>query len=177
MAVSKSTRPSTSDTNQILHTILKSNQVNSDREQSWSRALVHSDAGDPSLRFPVYDCLCQINVHAQGLVDALRLVSGKFSINQTWAVYQESLVQYVRAAATRNILDAMSEVEHTEAWLFQTLQHQEEKKFVDPDDVYSEVRDREAERAQQGLSPRIEFIDTKPKTSSESEAAKPKNTG
>ncbi|HTF67384.1 MAG TPA: hypothetical protein VK638_32365, partial [Edaphobacter sp.] len=69
------------------------------------------------------------------------------------------------------------EVEHTEAWLFQTLQHQEEKKFVDPDDVYFEVRDREAERGKQGLSPRIEFLDTKPKTSPESKVAEPKNTG
>jgi hypothetical protein len=177
MAVSKSTRPSNSDTNQILRTILKSNQVNSDREHGWSRALVHSEAGDPPLRFPVYECLYRINVHAQGLVDALRVVSDKFSINQTWAVYQQALVQCVRAAATRNIMDAMSEVEHTEAWLFQTLQHQEEKKFADPDDVYFEVRDREEERAKQGLSPRVEFIEAKAKTSPESKVTEPKNTG
>jgi len=176
MAVSKSTRPSTSGTNQILQRILKSNQVCSDREKSWSRALTHSETGDPPLRFPVYECLYQINVHAQGLVDALRTVSEKFSINQTWAVYQESLVQYVRAAATRNIMDAMSEVEHTEAWLFQTLQHREEKRFSDPDDVYFAVRDREAERAKRGLPARIQFLDTKPKSPARSKPAKPANS-
>jgi hypothetical protein len=177
MAVSKSTRPSTSDTNQILRKILESNQVCSGREQSWSRALANTGTGDPPLRFPVYECLYQINVHAQGLVDALRTVSDRFSINQTWSVYQQSLVQYVRAAATRNIMDAMSEVEHTEAWLFQTLQHREEKKFRDPDDVYFEVRDREAERVKRGLSPRIRFLDEKTKAQSRPKPSKSKNSG
>jgi len=177
MAVSKSTRPSTFDTNQILRKILKSNRVSSDREQSWSRALVHSETGDPPVRFPIYECLYQINVHAQGLIDVLKTTSDKFSINQSLTVYQQSLVQYVRAAATRNIMDAMSEVEHAEAWLFQTLQHQEEKKFTDPDDVYFEVRDREAERAKEGLPPRIEFLETKPKTPPQFKPAKPRNSG
>ncbi|MGC2161337.1 MAG: hypothetical protein WA634_05490 [Silvibacterium sp.] len=176
MAVSKSTRPSTSDTNQILRKILQSNQVCSDREQTWSRALAHSGTGDPPLRFPVYECLYRINVHAHGLVDTLRTVSNRFSINQTWSVYQQSLVQYVRAAATRNIMDAMAEVEHTEAWLFQTLQHREEKKFRDPDDVYFEVRDREAERVKQGFPPRIRFVTEKAEAKSQSKPAKSKNS-
>jgi hypothetical protein len=177
MAVSKSTRPSPSGTNQILQKILKSNQVCSDREQGWSRALTYSETGDPPLRFPVYECLYQINVHAQGLVDALRTVSEKFTINQTWALYQESLVQYVRAAATRTIMDAMSEVEHTEAFLFQTLQHREEKRFSDPDDVYFAVRDREAERANRGLPPRVQFLDQKPNKKSQPKPVKPTNSG
>jgi hypothetical protein len=176
MAVSKSTRASTSDTNQILRKILESNQVCSGREQSWSRALTQSETGDPPLRFPVYECLYQINVHAQGLVDTLRMVSERFSINQTWSVYQQSLVQYVRAAATRNIMDAMAEVEHTEAWLFQTLQHREEKEFRDPDDVYFEVRDREAERVKRGLPPRIRFVAEKAEAKSRSQTAKSKNS-
>jgi hypothetical protein len=176
MAVSKSTRPSTSDTNQILREILQSNQVCSDREQSWSRALVHTETGDPPLRFPVYEHLYQINVHAQQLVNALRAVDKTFSINQTWSLYQQSLVQYVRAAATRNIMDAMAEVEHTEAFLFQALQYREEKKFYDPDDVYFEVRDREAERVQQGLPPRIQFLDEEPKVEPSSKPANPKNS-
>jgi hypothetical protein len=176
MAVSKRTRPSTSDTNQILKGILESNTVTSNREQGWSQALLHTETGDPPLRFPVYECLYRINVHAQGLVDALRTVSDRFSINQTWSVYQQSLVQYVRAAATRNIMDAMAEVEHTEAWLFQTLQHREEKKFRDPDDVYFEVRDREAERVKQGLPPRIRFVAEKAEARSRSKTAKSKNS-
>jgi hypothetical protein len=65
----------------------------------------------------VYACLYRINVHAQELVDALRDVSGKFSVDLGWHVYQEALVQYVRASATRSILTAMTEIEHTEAWV------------------------------------------------------------
>lgn len=161
MAVSKNTRRSDPDTNQILKDILQSNKVSADREQDWSRALLQTETGDPPLRFPVYEHLYQINLRAQQLVDALSAVSDTFSINQTWLVYQQSLVQYVRAIATRNILTEMTEIEHTEAWLFQTQRGIEEKKFSDPDDVYFDVRDREAERVQQGLPPRIRFLDEK----------------
>ena len=174
MAVSKNTRRSDSDTNQILKNILQSNKVSADREQDWSRALQHTETGDPPLRFPIYEHLYQINVHAQQLVDALRTVSDTFSINQTWSVYQQSLIQYVRATVTRNILTAMTEIEHTEAWLFQTQRGLEEKKFSDPDDVYFDVRDREAERIQQGLPPRIRFLDQKPEAKVRPKPAKPK---
>lgn len=173
MAVSKNTRRSDSDTNQVLKEILQSNKVSADREQGWSQALRHTETGDPPLRFPVYEHLYQINVYAQYLVDALRAASEKFTINQSWSVYQQSLVKYVRAADTRNILTEMTEIEHTEAWLFQTLRDREEKKFYDPDDVYFEVRDREAERVQQGLPPRVQFLEEKPKAKPPSEPDKP----
>jgi hypothetical protein len=173
MAVSKNTRRSDSDTNQSLKEILQSNKISANREQCWSRALLHTETGDPPLRFPIYEHLYQININAQALVDALRAVSDKFTLNQTWSVYHQSLVQYVRAAAARNILTEMTEIEHTEAWLFQTLRDREEKKFYDPDDVYFEVRDREAERTQQGLPPRIHFLDEEPKTKPPSEPDKP----
>jgi hypothetical protein len=55
----------------------------------------------------------------------------------------------------------MSEIEHTEAWVFQSQRHVEEKKLYDPDDVYFHVREREVERINQGLAPRIEFLDEK----------------
>jgi hypothetical protein len=176
MAVSKSTRRSTPDTNQSLKDIFRSSQVSADREQAWSRVLLHSETGDPPLRFPVYEHLYQINVHAQQLVSALRAVSDQFSINQTWSVYQQALVQYVRAASTRNILEAMAMTEHTESWLFQTQRNLEEKKFYDPDDIYYHVRDREAERPQQGLPPRIQFLNEEPGVKQpDSKAAKPRS--
>jgi len=55
----------------------------------------------------------------------------------------------------------MSEIEHTESWLFQSQRHIEEKKLYDPDDVYFHVREREVERINQGLPLRIEFLDEK----------------
>jgi hypothetical protein len=98
------------------------------------------------------------------MIDALRSVSERFSIDETWSTYQQALVQFVRASASRNILAAMTEIEHTEAWLFETQRKLEEKKFLDPEDVYYHVRDREEERAQEGLPPRVQFIDEEPET-------------
>jgi hypothetical protein len=44
-------------------------------------------------------------------------------------------------------------------YLSQSLRHVEEKKLYDPDDVYLQVREREVERINQGLIPRIQFLD------------------
>jgi len=84
------------------------------------------------------------------------------ALNRETSVYHQSLIQYVRAASSRELLDSMSEIEHTEAWLFQSQRHVEERKLYDPDDVYFHVREREVERTNQGLPPRIEFLDEKP---------------
>jgi hypothetical protein len=120
----------------------------------WIRRPVTVRYGSPST-----SSLYLINTAAQQLIDALRSASERFSIDETWSTYQQALVQFVRASASRNILAAMTEIEHTEAWLFETQRKLEEKKFLDPDDVYYHVRDREAERAQRGLPPRIQFLD------------------
>jgi hypothetical protein len=56
------------------------------------------------------------------------------------------------------ILTAMTEIEQTEAFLFHAQRQLEEKKFVDPDDVYFKVREREDERKKQGLPPRVRFL-------------------
>ena len=53
----------------------------------------------------------------------------------------------------------MAGVEQTEAWLHQSQRRVEEEKLRDPDDVYISVRQREAERLRQRLSPRIQFLD------------------
>ena len=104
MAVSKSTRRPTRDTNESLREIFNTSPITKQREQDWIHALVHSETGDPPLRFPVYSALYQINTAAQQLVDALRTVSERFSLDQTWSVYGQALVQYVRASASRNIV-------------------------------------------------------------------------
>lgn len=159
MAVSKNTRRSTTDTNEPLKQIFRQSQVSKDREKAWIHALLHSETGDPPLRFPVYSSLYLINTAAQQLVDALRTVSERFSIDETWSTYQQALVQSVRASASRNILATMAEIELTEAWLFEAQCKIEEEKFRDPDELYLQVREREEERAQQGFPPRIRFLD------------------
>jgi hypothetical protein len=83
MAVSKSTRRSTPDTNEPLKPIFRDSQVSKDRKEAWIHALLHSETGDPPLRFPVYNALYQINTASQQLIDAPRSVSERFSIDET----------------------------------------------------------------------------------------------
>ena len=159
MAVSKNTRQPVTDTNAALLSILRNSKTLRDVEPSWTKSLVHSETGEPALRFPVYGCLYQINVHSQALIDSLKAVSSKFGLDQYETTYHQALIQYVRSSATGNILGAMGEIEHTEAWLFQTQLRTEEKRLSDPDDAYFAVKEREADRMRQGLPPRIQFLD------------------
>jgi hypothetical protein len=60
--------------------------------------------------------LYSLNIYAQRMVDLLKEVSSKFALNRETSLYHQSLIQYVRAAASRELLDSMSGIEHTEAW-------------------------------------------------------------
>ena len=119
----------------------------------------HAGAGDPPLRFPIYEHLYLLNVYTQKMVELLEDLSRKFVINSESLPYYQSMLQYVRAAASHGLIDFMARVEETEAWLHQSQQRVEEEKLRDPDDVYITVRKREAERRRQKLPPRIQFLD------------------
>ena len=162
MAVSKNTRRSDPDTNELFQSFFQNSQVSEERERAWHDAVRHAGTGTPPLRFPVYEHLYFLNVYSQKVADLLKEVGSRFALNRETSLYHQSLIQYVRAAASRELLDSMSEIEHTEAWLFQSQRHVEEKKLYDPDDVYLQVREREVERINQGFQPRIEFLDEKP---------------
>ncbi len=161
MAVSKNTRRSVSDTNELFQSFFQNSQVSEERERAWHDAVRHAGTGTPPLRFPVYEHLYSLNVYAQKMVDLLKEVTSRFALNRETSLYHQSLVQYVRASASRDLLESMAEIEHTESWLFQSQRHVEERKLYDPDDVYFHVREREVERINQGFPPRIEFLDEK----------------
>ena len=161
MAVSKNTRRSSSDTNEVFKTFFQNSQVSEERERAWNDAVRHAGTGTPPLRFPVYEHLYLLNVYAQKMVDLLKDVSTRFALNREICLYHQSLIQYVRAGASQELLQSMVEVELTESWLFQSQRRVEEKKLYDPDDVYLQVREREVERINQGLPQRIEFLDEK----------------
>jgi hypothetical protein len=161
MAVYKNTRRSASDTNEQFQSFFQNSRISEERERAWHEAVRHAGTGTPSLRFPVYEHLYSLNVYAQKMDALLKEVSSKFGLNREVSLYHHSLIQYVRAASSRELLDSMSEIEHTEAWLFQSQRHVEEKKLYDPDDVYLQVRERELERINQGFPPRIDFLDEK----------------
>jgi hypothetical protein len=159
MAVPKDTCSASQGANPLFLEIFRASKVSAEREQAWREAVRLSGTGSPSLRFPVYEYLYQLNVCAQRMVELLEELSGKFSINREPMLHRQSLIQYVRATASQDVVDFMSGVELTEEWLFESQRRKEEERLRDPDDVYINVRHREAERRQQGLPPRIRFLD------------------
>jgi len=160
MAASKDTRRSGSDTNPVFRKLFRNSQVSDKRQQEWQDAVQHAGTGTPPLRFPVYEHLCQFNLCAQKMVELLDELSSKFAVDPDARLYHQSMIQYVRASISLEIVESMAGVEHTETWLFQSQQRSEEEKLRDPDDVYITVRQREAERAQMGLPPRIRFTNS-----------------
>jgi hypothetical protein len=121
--------------------------------------MAHAGEGSPPLRFPIYEYLYLINVHAQKLVDLLDEASSRFGVGHETVAYYQSLVQCVRAGASQDIVSFMNSVELTEEWLFERLRVNEERKLRDPEDAYLEVKRLEAERAENGLPPRVEFLE------------------
>ena len=159
MATLKDTRRSASDTNPVFRELFRNSQVSTEREQEWQNAVRHAGTGTPPLRFPVYEHLYQFNLCAQKMVELLEELSNKFAIDPEALLYNQSLIQSVRAVISLDIVESMTDVEHTDAWLFQSQQRSEEEKLRDPDDVYIIVHQREAERIKMGLPPRIRFLD------------------
>ena len=160
MAVSKHTRKEEPGTNPVFRKLFRNSQVSDKRQQEWQDAVHHAGTGTPPLRFPVYEHLCQFNLCAQKMVELLDELSSKFAVDPDARLYHPSMIQYVRASISLEIVESMAGVEHTEAWLFQSQQRSEEEKLRDPDDVYITVRQREAERAKMGLPPRIRFTNS-----------------
>ena len=159
MAVSKHNRASGCETNPFFLEVFHDLSESDERERLWHAAMAHAGEGDPPLRFPIYEYLYLINVHSQKLVDLLAEASNRFGVGHRSLVYYQSLVQCVRARASQDIVSFMNSVELTEEWLFERLRVAEERKLRDPEDAYLEVRQLEAERAQNGLAPRIRFLE------------------
>jgi len=159
MAVPKHTRASGCETNPFFLDLFRDRSDSDERERSWRIAMVHAGEGAPPLRFPVYENLYLINLHAQKLMDLLWEMSDKYGIDSEYLEYHQSLIQLVRAGASQSIAAFMSDVEVTDEWLFERQRLREEDKFRDPDDIYLSVREREKARVNQGLPPRIQFLD------------------
>ena len=164
MAVSKNNRATGCETNPFFLELFREHGESHERERHWHTAMAHAGEGEPPLRFPAYECLYRINVHAQKLVELLDEASTRFGVKQESVAYFQSLIQSVRAGASQDIVSFMNGVELTEAWLFEQLRRSEETKLRDPEDVYLEVKRLESERAEKGLPPRLKFTED-PKTS------------
>jgi hypothetical protein len=159
MAVSKHSRPSGCETNPFFLELFRDRPQVEERERMWHMAISHAGEGTPPLRFPVYETLYLINVYSQKLVDLLDEVGQRFGIDSGSREYHQSMIQMVRASASEGIMNHMNDIETTEEWLFERLWFKEQKKLRDPDDAYLDVRNQEAERIEQGLPPRVQFLD------------------
>jgi hypothetical protein len=159
MATSNDTCRSGPDTNPFFRELFRNGQVSDKRQQEWQDAVGRVGTGTTPLRFPVYEHLYQFNLCAQKMVELIEELSTKFAIDPEARLYNQSLIQYLRASISLDIVEQMAGVEHTEAWLFQSQQRSEEERLRDPDDVYITVRQREAERIKMGFPPSIRFID------------------
>jgi hypothetical protein len=165
MAVSKSTRTAVPDTSQLIQKIFRNSKVSEERRREWQQAQHPTEAGPSSLRFPVYEDLYLLNLSAQKLVDLLKGISRKFGLAQEESLCHQFLIEQVRSAVSCDVVEHMAAVEHTDAWVFESLRRVEEKKLREPDDVYYLVREREEERAKQRLPPLVRFLDEKASTS------------
>jgi hypothetical protein len=159
MAVSKNNRATGCETNPFFLELFRAHSESDERERHWHKAMAHAGEGDPPLRFPGYECLYRINVYAQKLVDLLDEASTRFGVEHESVAYYQSLIQSVRAGASQDIVSFMNGVELTEAWLFEQSRKCEETKFRDPEDAYLEVQRLEAERMENGLPPRVQFLE------------------
>src|ERR1700728_1032936 len=103
MAISKHTRPPGSDTNLFIRKLFRNSQVSDKRQQEWQDAVRHAGTGTPPLRFPVYEHLYQFNLCAQKMVELLEELSNKFAIDREALLYNQSLIQFVRASISLDI--------------------------------------------------------------------------
>ena len=158
MAFSKNARASGCETNPFFLELFRDRSDSDERERLWHIAMAHAGEGTPPLRFPVYKCLYLINVYSQKLVDLQDEACNRLGVEHESLVHYQSLIQGVRAGASQDIVSFMNDVELTEEWLFERLRMNEERKFRDPEDAYLEVKRQEAERAEKGLPPRVQFF-------------------
>jgi C4-dicarboxylate-specific signal transduction histidine kinase len=176
MAVSKDTRSSPDEANPLFLELFRASKVSADREQAWRDAVRFAATGVPTLRFPVYEHLYQLNVCAQRMVELLEELGSKFSINPEHMLHFEALIQYVRASASQDVVDFMSGIELTEGWLFEGQRRKEEARLRDPDDVDVSVRQSELSRTRQNVSARTrsqdELPDTKKSTAKKAKTGK-----
>jgi hypothetical protein len=162
MATSKDNRASGCETNPFFLELFRDHFESDERERAWLTAMAHAGEGTLPLRFPVYETLYLINVHAQKLIDLLEEMACRFGIDHDSLEYHHSLIQLVRSGASQSIVEHMNGVETTDEWLFDRQRIVEENKLRDADDVYISVRQREEERIGLGLAPRIQFLDEPP---------------
>ena len=115
----------------------------------------------PSARSPklrIYESLFLWNQGIDQLLATLRGME-KFSFADKESLQSAQVeIEEVRADVNADFLEEMEEHERRDGGHFWKQRRAYEKKWRDPDDVYIDVEQREQERKQQGLPPRIGIV-------------------
>ena len=93
MTVSRNSRRSASDTNELFESFFQKSQVSEEDVRAWHEAVRHAGIVTPLFRFPVYEHMYFLNVYAQKMVDLLKEVSSRFGLNREISFYHQSLIQ------------------------------------------------------------------------------------
>jgi hypothetical protein len=110
------------------------------------------------MRFPIYEHLCQLNRNLQETVEILERIRQLPRINKKrFGAYQVE-IEFLRAEACQDIAEIMDAIESEESHQFWLKKQAYEKSISDPDDIYFDVIQREAERRKKGLPPRLEIV-------------------
>lgn len=114
------------------------------------------------MRFPIYESLYLLNRNLQETIDLLDQIQNSPRMGkQKFKAYQVE-IECLRAEATQDVLEIMNGVEIHEMSTWSRQKKAYEVSLRDPNDIYLEVQQREAERRRKGLPPLIGVL---PRTS------------
>ncbi len=110
------------------------------------------------MKLRVYEYLHLFN---QNLKQALRLLQRLEKcpgLRRNFLRSFQVKIEEIRAETNHELTQSTCEREQKDWYRFAKKRHAWEKQFEDPDDVYIEVQEREQERCQQGLPPRLGIL-------------------
>jgi hypothetical protein len=114
----------------------------------------------PSARSPklrIYESLFLWNQGVDQIIAILRGME-KLSCDKQSLQFAQVEIEEVRADVNADFVEELVDLERIDEGRFWKQKRAYEKKWRDPDDVYIDVEQREQERKQQGLPPRIGIV-------------------
>lgn len=100
----------------------------------------------------IYEYLCQLNRNLDQAVEVLELIRKSRGIREKLFRHHRVEAEYLRSAATRDVLDVMNDVELRRSAELWKQKRAYEKNIGDPNDIYFELQQREQKRSKRGAS-------------------------
>ncbi len=110
------------------------------------------------MKLGVYDYLFLLNQSFQQALRILQRLEKCPGLRRDFLRAFQVMVEEIRAETNFELTDRIHQREQKDWYRFGRKRRQWQKQFEDPDDVYIEVQEREQERRQQGLPPRLGIL-------------------